>query len=577
MSQNTQASASEAQYNNGISWIPTGEELNDLFAKRLAHFRESLDAFLTGRMDVDTFRRIRLALGVYYQNPEVSYMSRIKIPAGYMTYDQVQKLCDVGDWYARGLPHISTRQNIQYHYVPVDRLPHLFEHLWTAGIETIGASADGARNVTADQFGGVDPDEVLDPTPYALLLNAFYRFHAYNLKLPRKYKIAVSGGPADRAQVGINCLGFMAREQDGVKGFDVYVGGGLGAMPFPAVNVGWIPAEDILLAADAIMRLYHDHGERKNRKKARIKMVVQRLGREKFIELYQQYYRETEQRAGSELRAKAVHWLATEWKPTHPALPAEAVRDAQVDAADFARWKERNTLAQKQKGYYAVSVKLDMGDLTTDQFRSLAELARIYGNAVVRATDLQKLVLAYIPEGVLPAVYQRLVELKLADAGVGLISDIVSCPGLDYCTLAVAKSRSLGDNVRAYLRQSNIDERELGSFNLQMSGCPNACGQHSAAHIGATGMMIKDAAGVDRPHFSFFVGGRCAGDRTVIAQRVHGRYAEDAGPKVIGELAADYIRNRKSGEDYADYVGRQGIAHINTIATRYLSAAEAAL
>jgi sulfite reductase beta subunit-like hemoprotein len=520
------------------------------------------EAYQRGELDDAQFRPIRLSYGLYYQLDHTSYMQRIKLPAGVMTAEQMNVLAAITDEFGRGITHVTTRQDVQIHWVPLDRIGEMYERLEAVGITTRGACSDSIRNVTACPFAGVSPDEPFDVTPYALAIHDWFLFNPLNLTLPRKFKIAVEGCPLDCAQASINDIGLYARERDGVRGFSVWAGGGLGAAPFVAVPViEFTPAEDVLIACEAIVRIQHRSGERKLRHKARLKFLVKKLGIERFREMVHAEVTRVAAERGDELREDVRTSLRTYRAPSAgKALPGGVTRPG------FEAWARTNAPAQRDPDYVSAVVALPLGDVTADELRAIARLAVELGDGTARATNDQNLVLQSVHRSSLPRLHAALDDLGLAERGAFQLTDVVSCPGLDYCSLAVTRSMGVGEKIRSHLAEASVDAEALGQFHVKISGCPNSCGQHHIGDVGLTGMMVKDDDGVERPHYSILVGGGVGEARTRIGKRLFGRFAEDDAPRAIAALARFYEGERVSGERFGEFVDRVGTDALDRVA-----------
>jgi sulfite reductase beta subunit-like hemoprotein len=520
------------------------------------------ERFVKGELTPDEWRPIRLSYGLYYQLDHTSHMQRIKIPGGVLTADQMVAMADVADRYGRGIAHVTTRQDIQIHWVPIDGIIDMYERLLAVNITTRGACADSVRNVTACPYAGTAPGEPFDVTPYCLAIHEYFLFNPLNLTLPRKFKIAVEGCPEDCAQGPINDIGLYAKLDGDRPGFSVWAGGGLGAQPFLARPIrDFVPAEDVLIWCEAIVRVQHRHGERKNRNKARMKYLANKLGAEKFRAAIEAEVARVEAGQGADLRAD-VRDIVAAWRV--PA-PPDARRPATTPLPDFAHWRRTNTRPQRQPGYRAALVQLPLGDITSDQMRGVARLARAHGNGTLRTTNDQNLVLPWVPEAALPALHTDLAALELAGADAGTVSDVVSCPGMDYCSLAITRSMGMAERIRAHLRDGNGFAERLGPFTVKISGCPNSCGQHHVGDIGLTGHLVKTDDGIERPFYSILVGGAVGEGRARIGKRL-GRFAEEKAPAVIAALANLFERERRAGETFPSFVDRVGSRRLDAVA-----------
>jgi len=521
-----------------------------------------VEAYRRGELSDGEFRPVRLSYGLYYQLDHTSYMQRIKLPGGMMTAEQMDVLAGVFDDYGRGITHVTTRADVQIHWVPIEKVADMYARLEAVGITTRGACADSVRNVTACPFAGTSPHEPFDVTPYVQAIHDAFLFSPLNLTLPRKFKIGVEGCPLDCAQAAINDIGLYAAMRDGRPGFSVWAGGGLGAAPFLAVQVAeFVPAEDVLVWCEAIVRVHHRAGERKNRHKARLKFVARKLGQAGFRDLVGAEVAKVDSERGGDLRAEVREAVAAHRvpPPTGQAVRAPA-------RPGFEAWARTNAAPQRDPGFVAVTVTLPLGDVDSNQFRAIARWSREFGNGTVRATNEQNLVLPWVRRESLEALHGALVDLALAEGGASLLSDVVSCPGLDYCSLAVTRSMGVGERIRAHLAEQAVDSAALGPFHVKISGCPNSCGQHHVGDVGLTGSMLKDEAGIDRPHYSVLVGGSVGEGRSRVGRRLLGRFSEDDTPRVVAAVSAHYGARRRAGESFADFVQRAGTDELDAVA-----------
>ena len=532
----------------------------------LAGHASRTERFIRGELTADEWRPIRLSYGLYYQLDHTSHMQRIKIPGGMLSGEQFETIAEVADRYGRGIAHVTTRQDVQIHWVPVEGIIDLYERLLAAGITTRGACADSVRNVTACPYAGTAPSEPFDVAPYCLAIHEYFLFNPLNLTLPRKFKIAVEGCAHDCAQAPVNDIGLYAKLREGVRGFSLHAGGGLGAQPFLAKPIrDFLPADDLLVWCEAIVRVQHRHGERKNRNRARMKYLAQRMGLEKFRVAIEGEVARVAAERGEELRTQVRETVESYRTPAPP-----EPRRTEVEALpEFAHWRRTNTRAQKQPGYRAALVELPLGDVTSDQMRAVARLARTHGNGTLRTTNDQNLVLPWVPEAALPALHAALVDAELGNPDVSSINDVVSCPGMDYCSLAITRSMGVAERIRGHLlahpgSQGTFAER-LGLFAIKISGCPNSCGQHHVGDIGLTGHLAKTADGSERPFYSILVGGGVGEGRARIGKRL-GRFPEEDAPAVIAALARVYERERQASETFPAFVDRVGTERLGVIA-----------
>jgi sulfite reductase beta subunit-like hemoprotein len=530
----------------------------DAHADRIARYQR-------GELSPEEFRPVRLSYGLYYQLEHTSHLQRIKVTGGLLCAEQLDVIADVTERWGRGLLHVTTRQDIQLHWIPLDAVGEIYHRLQDVGISNRGACSDSVRNVTASPCAGTCLKEPFDVLPYALAVNDYFLFHPLNVTLPRKFKPAFSGCPDDEAQGVINDLGFYARRQDGRAGFRVVAGGGLGAVPHLAVPLrDFLPAEETLGYAEAVVRIQHRYGERKNRHKARLKFLVQRMGLERFRELVEAEFEKIAREQGEEIRADLARALA-EYRLPEGRRPAGGDAERRGDEA-YRQWLRTNTEAQRQPGYRRLTITLPIGDATVAQLRRVTELCRTYGNGTVRATNDQNFVLPFVAEGDLPEVYAVLEELRLAEPNALHLSDVTSCPGADYCSLAVTRSMGVAERIRRHFGARPEAVEALGKFRIKISGCPNSCGQHHIGDIGLTGMMVKDPSGRERPHCAILLGGRVGEVGGAVGYRLKGRYPDESVPRVIEALTTSYREERAAGEGFRDFVDRVGIARLQRLA-----------
>ncbi len=526
-----------------------------------------LQRYLRGEIPADSWRPIRLSYGLYYQLDHTSHMQRIKVPGGILTAAQMEVLADVTDRYGRGISHVTTRQDVQIHWVPVEQIIDMYDKLLAVDITTRGACADTVRNVTGCPYAGVSPDEPFDVTPYYMAVHEYFLFNPLNLTLPRKFKIAVEGCPEDCAQCPVNDIGLYAHLRDGKPGFSVYAGGGLGAQPFLAKPLAdFIPADDMLIWCEAIVRIQHRYGERKNRSRARMKYVVKKMGLDKFRATVEAEVARVTAERGEALRAE-VREAVGEYRLAPVANP-KPTRATPVEG--FDHWMRTNTRPEREAGYRSAVIQLPLGDITSGEMRAVAQMTRDYGNGTLRTTNDQNLVLPRIPEAALPALHAALVKIDLANPDAGTVNDVVSCPGMDYCSLAITRSMGMAERIRAHmLDDEETDEHgfaaRLGRFGIKISGCPNSCGQHHIGDIGLTGHSVTEADGVQRPYYSILVGGSVGEGKGRVGARL-GRYPEEDAPAAVAALAKLYARERQQGETFPAWVDRKGARELAGIA-----------
>lgn len=524
----------------------------------VARFADMIERRRRGEVDEEDFRRFRLQHGVYGIRGQTDVqMVRVKIPGGILTSAQLDCLATIAETFSRGIGHITTRQDIQFHWVSLDKVPEVLRRLMEVGLTTREACGNVVRNITACPLAGVCTTEVFDVTPYATALSRFLLRNPVCCALPRKFKIAFSGCAVDCAVAGIHDVGALAavKEENGVlrRGFRLYVGGGLGPSPQAAQLLEpFTPAEDLILTVVAILRVFDRLGNRQNRARARMKFLVRDLGIEEFRRLV--------------LEERRVLWstwtgepptVSPTFEPNPPPAPEEPLPEAPAPAG-FEVWQKTNVVSQKQAGFCAAYVTVPGGDLTADQFRALANLTRRLPGVEPRTVRTQNLVLRWVREEWLSSLYAALVEAGLGLPGVNGITDVVGCPGADTCNLAITYSHRLALELSRQLVQS-LDKalaEDLRDVTIKVSGCPNSCGQHHIATIGLYGTARKVG---DRqvPFYQLLLGGHVHDGGVTFAQPVI-RIPARRVPEAILRLVNAYRHERAEGETFLDWVRRKG-------------------
>jgi len=475
-------------------------------------FVERLEAFEKGEVSADDWRSFRLLNGVYGQRQDGVMMIRAKLPGGFVTPAQLEALADVAETYGGGKGHVTTRQNVQYHFVPMADVEAALRRLADAGITTKEACGHSVRNWTCCPFAGVAKDEPFDPTPYVEALARHLLRGPYSSSLPRKLKPSLGGCcGTDCSQAFINDLGFLARKRprpDGPEGsveigFQLLAGGGLSTLRRSALTVeDFVPAGELLEAADAVVRVFHRIGNRHNRAKARLKWAIDKIGAQAFLA---EYHAERDK-----IRAEGGVPLVL---PPQPAVPVRRAPLAQLASVEpgYDAWAAHNVRPQKQAGFSSVVIRLILGDITAAQLRALATLVVQFGEGELRTTNEQNLVLRYVPDARLPALHRELVRAGLALKDANTLAYVTSCPGASSCKLAVTASRGLGGQLTDLLdRRPDLVTAARG-LDVKVSGCPNGCGQHYIAGIGFQGGMRK-VAGRPAPQYLVYVGGGIRAD-----------------------------------------------------------------
>jgi sulfite reductase (NADPH) hemoprotein beta-component len=463
-------------------------------AARVAQFRDQVARRLSGELDEEKFRPLRLMNGVYLQLH--AYMLRIAVPYGTLSSRQMRKLAFIARRYDKGYGHFTTRQNIQFNWPALKDCPDILDELAEVEMHAIQTSGNCIRNVTADQFAGAAADEIEDPRPYAEILRQWSSLHPEYSFLPRKFKIAVNGAPKDRAAIKVHDIGYQIVENaEGEVGFAVYVGGGLGRTPMVAHKIrDFLPKADLLAYTDAILRIYNLEGRRDNKYKARIKILVHEKGADVIRAEVEAEFAKHCDGALTLPQAEIDRIRAYFSQPALPARQAASLSFEKRKATDpaFARFAAQNVVAHKTPGYGVVTVSLKPiggipGDASAEEMDAIADLAEEFSADEIRVAHEQNLVLPHVALDDLPVLFDRLTSHGLATANTGLVTDIISCPGLDYCALATARSIPIAQRISERFGDS-ARARDIGELKINISGCINACGHHHVGHIGILGL-----------------------------------------------------------------------------------------
>ncbi|MBA3465741.1 MAG: nitrite/sulfite reductase [Deltaproteobacteria bacterium] len=484
-------------------------------------FVQKLEDFESGKLSADDWRGFRLLNGVYGQRQDGVMMIRAKLPGGFVTPAQLEALAVVAERFGGGKGHVTTRQNVQYHFVPTADVEAALRILADSGITTKEACGHSVRNWTCCPFAGVANDEAFDPTPYVEALARHLLRGPYSSTLPRKLKPSLGGCcGTDCSQAFINDLGFLAKKRGDELGFQVVAGGGLSTLRRSAITVDeFVPLSETLEAADAVVRVFHRIGNRNNKAKARLKWAIDKIGPEAFLA---EYRAEREK-----IRAEGGVPLVL---PPQPAPPTRRPLLAQVTDPDpgYAEWAQHNVRPQKQAGFSSVVIRLVLGDISAAQLRALAPLIVQYGEGELRTTNEQNLVLRFVPDARLPALHRELVRIGLALGGANTLADVVSCPGASSCKLAVTASRGLGGQLTELLDRRPDLVNAAHGLDVKVSGCPHGCGQHYIAGIGFQGGMRK-LAGRPAPQYLVYVGGGINADKAEFGRLIGKVPARRAG------------------------------------------------
>ncbi|MDR6870140.1 sulfite reductase (NADPH) hemoprotein beta-component [Bosea sp. BE125] len=538
------------------------DEFDERFVReRVAQFRDQVSRRLDGSITEDEFKPLRLKNGVYLQLH--AYMLRIAIPYGTLSSKQLRQLALIGERYDRGYGHFTTRQNLQFNWPKLRDVPEILDLLADVEMHCIQTSGNCIRNVTADHFAGVAQDEIEDPRPTAELIRQWSSLHPEFDYLPRKFKIAVTGAEHDRAVIKAHDIGLRLRRHPDTHevSYEVSVGGGLGRTPMIGKVVrDYLPKNDLLAFLEAIMRVYNLEGRRDNKYKARVKILVHEIGVEEFRRRVEEEFARLDGPSVNADPAEVARIAAYFKAPDYEVLPATSRLLEATKAANpaFARWVEVNTIPHKAPGYAALTISLKPvgeapGDATSDQMRLVADLAEQYSQAEIRVTHAQNLVLPYVRQRDLFAIWQRLGEAGLASANIGLITDIISCPGLDYCALATARSIPIAQAIQHRFADDNR-QKAIGELNIKISGCINACGHHHVGHIGILGLEKR---GIES--YQITLGGDATENAAIGEILGPGLAAEDV-PDAIERIVNVYLSERAEGESFIENVRRIGLA-----------------
>jgi sulfite reductase (NADPH) hemoprotein beta-component len=530
----------------------------EILADRTAEFNAQVVRRLSGEITEDQFKPIRLMNGLYLQLH--AYMLRVAVPYGSMDSRQLRKLAYIGRTYDKGYGHFTTRTNLQFHWIKLADAPEILGHLAAVDMHAIQTSGNCIRNTTADPYSGATAEEVDDPRVWAEAMRQWSTLHPEFSFLPRKFKIAVTAAPNDRTAAKLHDIGLvLKRARDGQLGFEVMVGGGMGRTPYIGPTIReFLPVERLFSYLEAILRVYNRHGRRDNIYKARIKILVAALGREEFARQVEEEWEKIG--VTSDIPDAEVERIRAAFaQPVFEDLPARSEAFEAAKAADFAlaRFARNNLRAHKKPGYTIVEISLKTvgetpGDATSDQMDVIADLAERYGQDDIRVTHEQNLVLPHVKLDDLPAVHAALKAAGLASPNVNLISDIIACPGLDYCALANARAIPIAQHIAERFADQEHAEN-VGELKIKISGCINACGHHHVGHIGILGVDKKG-----EEFYQLTLGGSGAEDAS-LGSMLGPALPADRVTDAIDTLVDVYLRERQSNERFLDTFRRTGV------------------
>jgi sulfite reductase (NADPH) hemoprotein beta-component len=521
---------------------------------RVEEFRDQVNRRLAGELTEDQFKPLRLMNGLYLQLH--AYMLRVAIPYGTLNGKQMRMLGHIARKYDRDYGHFTTRQNIQYNWIKLEDAPDILADLASVEMHAIQTSGNCIRNISSDQFAGATADEIADPRPWAEILRQWSSFHPEFSYLPRKFKIAVIASDEDRAAMRLHDIGIQLVHNDaGELGAKFFVGGGMGRTPMIAPEIcDFVPADELISYAEACLRVYNRYGRRDNKYKARIKILIHELGAEEYIRQVEQEFahmKELGLNPPVEELARITAYFAD------PPFEDGASDDIDLSDPDFALWVDQNTAAHKQAGYAIATISLKPrsgipGDASSAQIDLMADLAEQFSFDELRVTHSQNIVLPHVKKSDLYTLWQKLDEAGLAPANLDLITDSIACPGLDYCSLANARSIPLAQKISERFADLGR-QRELGELKLKISGCINACGHHHAGHIGILGV---DRKGTE--NYQLLLGGSAAED-TSLAKITGPGFSEDGVIDAIETVTDLYLEQREDGERFIDTYRRVGM------------------
>lgn len=534
---------------------------NPVVEQDILELETRIHEFKNGAVDEEKFRSLRLARGVYGQRQAGVQMIRIKLPYGKVSARQLRRIAAVSDTYSNGKLHITTRQDLQIHYVDLERTPELWAELEKDEVTLREACGNTVRNVTASETAGIDPEEPFDVSPYAQAVFEYFLRNPIGQEMGRKFKVSFSAGRSDTGLSFMHDLGFIAKLQAGVRGFQVMIGGGLGAQPRHAdLLYSFLPENRIIPLMEAVVRVFDRFGERKSRAKARLKYLVRDLGIEEF--------RKKLAKVAPSLPNPVFEIPYEDYPASQPVTTpvenlelrlneAQAEIRATGDSQAFELWQKTNVIPQKQPGFQAVGVRVFLGNFTTDQARQLADLVETYGAGEVRLSLRQNILIPFIPEAWIPLLYRELQQIGLAAPGYNSAADITACPGTDTCNLGIASSTGIAAELERIIAEEYPHLLAAPDLVIKISGCMNACGQHTIAHIGFQGMSVRTPDKRVAPALQVLLGGGNVGEG-------NGRFADKVvkipskrGPQALRLILEDYLANG-GGKTYDSYYTEQG-------------------
>ena len=525
-------------------------EIEDpIVEKDIIELARKIEQFNNLEIDEEKFRSLRLARGVYGQRQQGVQMIRIKLPYGKVLSNQLRRIAEVSDEYSRGRLHITTRQDIQIHHVDLNRTPELWAALERDEVTLREACGNVVRNVTASETAGIDPNEPFDVSPYADALYKFFLRNPICQEMGRKFKVSFSASDEDTGLSYLNDLGFIAKIQNGIRGFKVLVAGGLGSQPRHAeVLYDFLPADKMIPVMEGVLRVFDRYGERKSRAKARMKFLLKDIGLAAFKELISQ-----EQKA-IEFKSVAIDYQS--YIPSKP-VSVEAPVIKLQDKAAYNVWKATNIIPQKQEGFVAIGIKVLLGDFYTDKARLLANLVDVYAAGEIRLTLRQNIVIPFVKEALLPFFYTELKKLEFVEAGYNKAVDITACPGTDTCNLGIASSTGIAKELERVIATEYPQYLKNEDLVIKISGCMNACGQHNMANIGFQGMTVRTPEKLVAPALQVLLGGGNLGNGNgAFADKVV-KVPSRRGPEALRRILNDF-EAKADGKEFVEYYKEKG-------------------
>jgi sulfite reductase (ferredoxin) len=517
---------------------------NPIVEKDIIELAQKIELFKKGKIDEEKFRSLRLARGVYGQRQEGVQMIRIKLPYGKVLSHQLRRIAAVSDEYSRGRLHITTRQDIQIHHVDLNRTPQLWADLEKDEVTLREACGNTVRNVTASETSGIDPNEPFDVSPYAEAVFKFFLRNPICQEMGRKFKVSFSSSDEDTGLSYMHDLGFIAKIQNGVRGFKVMLGGGLGSQPRHADALySFLPSDKIIPVMESVLRIFDRHGERRSRAKARMKFLIKDIGLEAFKKLV-----EEEQNA---IEFKSVPIDFESYQPSQP-VSVKTPEVQIIDTDTYETWKKTNLIPQKQEGYVAIGIKVLLGDFYTDKARLLADLVEKYAAGEIRLTLRQNILIPFVKEDLLPFFYKELDTMGFAEAGYNKAVDITACPGTDTCNLGIASSTGIAAELERVIKTEYPQYLENKDLVIKISGCMNACGQHTMANIGFQGMSVRTPDKLVAPALQVLLGGGNLGDGNGLFADKVVKIPSRKGPEALRRILNDFDA-KAEGKSFVEY------------------------